>query len=223
MSSLFNFLASSDNPNSLGYKFRIKRLQEFEKMFFSHFSGLEKIEILDVGGTSYFWKNSSLLSHPGLRITLLNLYPVETSHPAIRTVQGDATDMREFETGSFDLVFSNSVIEHLYTLELQQKMASEILRVGKNYFIQTPNVYFPIEAHYALPFAQYYSKAFLHFVLTQTKLSRMKKWSSAEASQYIAEIRLLNAQEMKALFPGASLLKEKVLGLTKSITAHNLV
>ncbi len=223
MSSLFNFLASSDNPNSLGYKFRIKRLQEFEKMFFSRFSGLEKIEILDVGGTSYFWKNSSLLSHPGLRITLLNLYPVETSHPAIHAVQGDATDMREFETGSFDLVFSNSVIEHLYTLELQQKMASEILRVGKSYFIQTPNVYFPIEAHYALPFAQFYSKAFLHFMLTQTKFSRMKKWSSAEASQYIAEIRLLNAQEMKALFPGASLLKEKVLGLTKSITAHNLL
>ena len=223
MYSLFNFLASSDNPNSLGYKFRTKRLQEFEKMFFSRFSGLEKIEILDVGGTGYFWKNSALLSHPGLRITLLNLYPVETSHPAIHAVQGDATDMCEFEKGSFDLVFSNSVIEHLYTLELQKKMASEILRVGKSYFIQTPNVYFPIEAHYALPFAQYYPKAFLHFILTQTKLSRLRKWSYTEASQYIDEIRLLNAQEMKALFPGASLLKEKVLGLTKSITAHNLV
>jgi hypothetical protein len=223
MSSLFNFLASSDNPKSLGYKFRTKRLQEFEKMFFSHFSGLEKIEILDVGGTSYFWQDSNLLSHPGLRITLLNLYPVETSHPAIHAVQGDATDMREFEKGSFDLVFSNSVIEHLYTLELQQKMASEIRRVGKSYFIQTPNVYFPIEAHYALPFAQYYPKALLHFILTKTKLSRLKKWSSDEASQYIEEIRLLNTQEMKALFPGASLLKEKVLGLTKSITAHNLV
>jgi 2-polyprenyl-3-methyl-5-hydroxy-6-metoxy-1,4-benzoquinol methylase len=148
---------------------------------------------------------------------------VETSHPAIHAVQGDATDMREFEKGSFDLVFSNSVIEHLYTLELQQKMASEIRRVGKSYFIQTPNVYFPIEAHYALPFAQYYPKAFLHFILTKTKLSRLKKWSSDEASQYIEEIRLLNTQEMKALFPGASLLKEKVLGLTKSITAHNLV
>lgn len=223
MSSLINFLASSDNPNSLGYSFRAKRLLEFEKMFFSRFSELEKIEILDVGGTGYFWKDSTLLSHPGLRITLLNLYPVEASHPAIHAVQGDATDMREFEKGSFDLVFSNSVIEHLYTLELQQKMASEILRVGKSYFIQTPNVYFPIEAHYALPFAQYYPKALLHFILTQTKLSRLRKWSSAEASQYQEEIRLLNAQEMKALFPGASLLKEKVLGLTKSVTAHNLV
>jgi hypothetical protein len=223
MSSLFNFLASSDNPKSLGYKFRTKRLQEFEKMFFSHFSGLEKIEILDVGGTSYFWQESNLLSYPGLRITLLNLYPVETSHPAIHAVQGDATDMREFEKGSFDLVFSNSVIEHLYTLEQQQKMASEIRRVGKSYFIQTPNVYFPIEAHYALPFAQYYPKAFLHFILTKTKLSRLKRWGAAEANQYQDEIRLLNEKEMNLLFPGASLLKEKVLGLTKSITAHNLV
>jgi hypothetical protein len=44
MSSLFNFLASSDNPNSLGYKFRIKRLQEFEKLFFAQFSDFKKIE-----------------------------------------------------------------------------------------------------------------------------------------------------------------------------------
>ena len=116
MSSLFNFLASSDNPNSLGYKFRVKRLQEFEKLFFSYFSDVEKIEILDVGGTAYFWQHSSLLSHPGLRITLLNLHLEDTNHPALQAVQGDATDMREFEKGSFDLVFSNSVIEHLYTL-----------------------------------------------------------------------------------------------------------
>jgi 2-polyprenyl-3-methyl-5-hydroxy-6-metoxy-1,4-benzoquinol methylase len=223
MSSLFNFLASSNNPKSLGYKFRAKRLQEFEKLFFTQFSDFKEIEILDVGGAAYFWKTSALLSHPGVRITLLNFQLEETSHPSLHSVQGNATDMSEFKNGHFDLVFSNSVIEHLYTLEQQKKMASEIRRVGKSYFIQTPNVYFPIEAHYALPFAQYYPKAFLHFILTQTKLSRLKKWSSAEASQYIAEIRLLNSQEMKALFPGTSLLKEKVLGLTKSITAHNLV
>lgn len=223
MVSLLNFLKSSDNPKSLGFKFRAKRLQEFERLFFTQFSDFEKIEILDVGGASYFWNHSKLLSFPGLRITLLNLHLEETNHPALQAVQGNATDMSEFRNGQFDLVFSNSVIEHLYTIEQQQKMASEILRVGKKYFIQTPNVYFPIEAHYALPFAQYYPKAFLHFILTKTKLSRLKKWSSAEASQYQEEIRLLTTQEMKSLFPGASILKEKTLGLTKSITAHNLV
>jgi 2-polyprenyl-3-methyl-5-hydroxy-6-metoxy-1,4-benzoquinol methylase len=183
MSSLFHFFASSDNPQSLGFKFRRKRLQELEKLFFAHFEGVEKIEILDVGGTDYFWQHSLLLSHPGVRITLLNLHLEKTSHPAIQAVQGEATSMPEFGKDSFDLVFSNSVIEHLYTLENQQKMAAEILRVGKSHFIQTPNAYFPIEAHYALPFAQYYPKALLHFILTQTKLSRLKRWSPSEASQ----------------------------------------
>ena len=177
---------------------------------------------MDVGGTDYFWQHSLLLSHPGVRITLLNLHLEKTSHPAIQAVQGEATSMPEFGKDSFDLVFSNSVIEHLYTLENQQKMASEICRVGKRHFIQTPNIYFPIEAHYALPFAQYYPKALLHFILTQTKLSRLKRWSPAEASQYQDEIRLITKSEMRALFPGSALLKEKVLGLTKSFTAHNL-
>ena len=130
--------------------------------------------------------------------------------------------MREFGDNHFDLVFSNSVIEHVYTFENQQKMASEICRVGKSHFIQTPNIYFPIEAHYALPFAQYYPKAFLHFILTKTKLSRFQRWSPAEASQYQDEIRLLNESEMKCLFPNSTFLKEKVLGMTKSLTAHNL-
>jgi predicted SAM-dependent methyltransferase len=222
MSSLFHFFASSDHPQSLGFKFRRKRLQDFEKLFFAHFAGAATIEILDVGGTDYFWQHSALLHYPGVRITLLNLHLEHTSHPAIRAVQGDATSMPEFEENSFDLVFSNSVIEHLYTWENQKKMAAEILRVGKSHFIQTPNAYFPIEAHYALPFAQYYPKAILHFILTQTKLSRLKRWSPNEASQYLEEIRLLNESEMKALFPGSTLLKEKVLGLTKSLTAHNL-
>ena len=222
MSSLFHFFASSDNPQSLGFKFRRKRLQEFEKLFFANFAGAEKIEILDVGGRDYFWKHSSLHNHPNIRITLLNLHLENTSHPSFRAVKGDATSMPEFEDGSFDLVFSNSVIEHLYTFENQQKMASEIRRVGKRHFIQTPNIYFPIEAHYALPFAQYYPKALLHFILTKTKLSRFERWNPAEASQYQDEIRLLTKSEMKALFPESILLKEKAFGLTKSFTAHNL-
>lgn len=222
MSSLFDFFSSSDNPRSLGYKFRANRLKKFESLFFNHFAGQKKIEILDLGGTDYFWQHSVLLQHPGLRITLLNLHLEQTTHPAIQAVQGDATNLQDYAEGSFDLVFSNSVIEHLYTLENQQKMASEIRRVGKTFFIQTPNAYFPVEAHYALPFAQYYPESLLFFVLTKTKLSRLTRWKADDARQYIEEIRLLNAREMSSLFPGSTLLKEKVMGLTKSITAHTL-
>ncbi len=222
MSFISDLFDSSDNPNSLGAKFRNQRNKDFEVLFFKNFSKNEPIHILDLGGTVDFWKNSSLLSLPQLKITLLNLEAESTHLQNLESISGDATSMPQFGDQSFDLVFSNSVIEHLYTFENQQKMASEILRVGKKYFVQTPNKYFPIEAHYALPFAQYYPETFLRFLLTKTKVSRLRKWPFNAAQQYLDEIRLLDEKEMKLLFSGATIYREKFLGIIKSISAHNL-
>lgn len=222
MPALSKLFASSDQPNSLGARFRLKRLKDFEKLFFNNFSENQPIRILDVGGTDYFWKESSILNLPQVEITLLNLHLEESSHPAVKAVTGDATNMSQFGDGSFDLVFSNSVIEHLYDFVNQERMAKEIQRVGKKYFIQTPNKFFPVEAHYALPFAQYMPKSWVYFLLTKTNLSRLQKWDQKDARQYLDEIRLLSDQEMKKLFPKAKLYREKVLGLVKSFAAHNL-
>lgn len=222
MSIINDLFAPSDHPNSIGAKFRAKRLKKFEKLYFRNFNTEKPIQILDVGGTDYFWKSSQVPNIPGVNITLLNLHREKTTHPHICSLIGDATDMKEFEDKKFDLVFSNSVIEHLYTFENQVKMAKEIQRVGKKFFVQTPNKYFPIEAHYAIPFAQYLPKSLLLFLLTKTKLSRMSRWKKEDAQQYLDEIRLLDEKEMKILFPGSKILKEKTLGLVKSLTAHNL-
>ncbi|WP_317045591.1 methyltransferase domain-containing protein [Belliella buryatensis] len=157
-----------------------------------------------------------------MEIILLNLDASETGHPQLRAVKGDATDLSEYEDDSFDLVFSNSVIEHLYTFENQEKMAKECMRVGKKFFIQTPNRHFPVEAHYALPFAQYLPDKLVYTILTKTKLSRLHRWRTEKAKQYLKEIRLLSKKEMLKLFPGATLFKEKFLGMNKSFVAHNL-
>ncbi len=222
MSIINDLFAPSDHPKSIGAKFRAKRLKKFEKLFFRNFKTENPVHILDVGGTASFWKGSQLPNIPGIRITLLNLHSEKSTHPHITSKIGDATSMKEFEDQKFDLVFSNSVIEHLYTFENQAKMANEIQRVGKKFFIQTPNKYFPIEAHYAIPFAQYMPKSLLLFFLTKTRLSRMNRWKEEAAKQYLEEIRLLNEKEMRLLFPGSKILKEKTMGLTKSLTAHNL-
>lgn len=222
MSLLNDLFSSSENPASLGAKFRNQRRKDFEELFYKNFSKNEPIRILDVGGTAQFWENSSLLELPELKIITLNLEAGQSNHPKISCIKGDATNMPEFEDDSFELVFSNSVIEHLYDFSNQQKMANEIMRVGKTYFVQTPNVYFPIEAHYALPFAQYWPKGILLKTLTKTKLSRLQKWNEADARQYVNEIKLLNEKQLRKLFPECSIYREKVLGLVKSISAHNL-
>ncbi|PZX59873.1 methyltransferase family protein [Algoriphagus ratkowskyi] len=222
MSFITNLFSPSDNPESLGAKFRNQRQKDFEDLFFLNFSKDDPIRVLDVGGAAYFWNTSRLLSLPNIEIILLNLDQEEIDHPKFRSVVGDATNMSEFSDNSFDLVFSNSVIEHLYTWENQQKMAKEIIRVGKKHFIQTPNRYFPVEAHYAIPFAQYAPKPLLHFFLTKTKLSRLQKWDAKDAQQYLDEIRLLDQEEMQRLFPNSKMYLEKFMGMIKSISAHNL-
>lgn len=215
-------LASSDQPDSLGYKLRNKRFVVIENLLNKHFAKNQQIKVLDVGGTSYFWEDKKIFQSGRLHITLLNLTVEKNLPENMTSVTGDATQMPEFGDDSFDLVFSNSVIEHLYIWENQEKMAKECMRVGKYFFIQTPNKHFPVEAHYVLPFVQYIPNGVTYWILTNTKLSRGIRWSTTDAKQYLDEIRLINFSEMKRLFPSASIFKEKFMGLNKSFTAHNL-
>jgi len=214
--------APSDEPKSIGGRFRQRRFRFFESCFRETFGNQEKIKILDVGGTESFWANHTFIQPERISITLLNLEKETTRLPHIQSLAGNATDLSQFGDQSFDLVFSNSVIEHLYTFTNQEKMAREIRRVGKNYFVQTPNKYFFLEPHYALPFFQFFPTSLAFFILTRTKFSRMQKWDPAFAKGYLEEIRLLSLEEMKRLFPESGIYFEKVLGLNKSFVFHTL-
>jgi SAM-dependent methyltransferase len=216
------FFAPSDQPKSLGSKFREKRFRFFEKFFLNTFQKGKVIRVLDVGGTEAFWKDKKILRKREVHITLLNLSAEETSMKNVTSMRGDATDLSDFRDGEFDLVFSNSVIEHLHHFGNQLKMAKEIQRVGKHFYVQTPNKYFFLEPHYALPFFQFVPKPVAKLILTKTKLSRMQKWDAEFAEAYLQEIRLLSFWEMKKLFPGAKVYYEKFLGMNKSFVFHNM-
>ena len=127
------------------------------------------------------------------------------------------------EDKSFDLVFSNSVIEHLFTKENQQKMANEVIRVGKNYFIQTPNKYFFIEPHWVFPLFQFLPfsiKVYLtqHFNLGHIPKSKTKVAALAQVN----EIRLISKKELKELFIHSEIYTEYFMGLGKSHTAYKI-
>ena len=202
---------------SLNQKFRQKRFSFFKSLI----NKLSKpIRILDIGGTQNYWERMNF-AHENVEITLLNLNKEPVSSSFFKSVIGDAADLREFKDQEFDVVFSNSVIEHLFTYENQKKMADEIRRVGKNYFVQTPNYYFPIEPHWLFPFFQ-----FLPFQL-KVKLTQKfdlgnypKSITEDAAISRVNEVKLLTSKQIKALFPDGEIYNEKFLLMNKSFTMY---
>jgi hypothetical protein len=141
----------------------------------------------------------------------------------MQSVAGDATNLHLFADQSFDLVFSNSVIEHLFTWENQQKMATEVQRVSKRFFIQTPNYWFPVEPHWVFPLFQYLPFSLRVFLTQHFSLGHIQKsLSKREAIEQVREIRLLSLREMKQLFPDAKIYAEKFVGLDKSFIAYKV-
>ena len=197
--------------------FRERRFQ----FFLSLINTLPRpIRILDIGGTYFFWEKMNFTQMPDITFTLLNLYPQEVHGENFTSMIGDATQL-SFKDKEFDLVFSNSVIEHLFTKENQVKMANEIRRVGKNYFIQTPNLYFPIEPHWLFPFFQFLPIRVRVFLTQHFTIGGYRKTNDrAKAIERVNEVRLLSKKEIKELFPDGNCYEEKFFSLTKSFVMY---
>src|SRR6266508_3436325 len=161
------FFRAADNLNSESLASRMRRNRiEMLRPLAEDFP--EPVRILDIGGYVGFWEQYSAIIQRRCHITALNLEPSSAPSVSDRVhVQGDARSMPQFADQSFDLCFSNSVIEHVGTLYDQMAMAREIRCVGKSYFLQTPNRYFPLEAHFLLPLWQFYSKTLRRLLYTR--------------------------------------------------------
>jgi ubiquinone/menaquinone biosynthesis C-methylase UbiE len=214
--------------------FRVKRL----KMFVSAYPNLSDLLVLDVGGTSKIWE--LLRKHYDLkpkRLIILNSNPVHLSANSAytstdsnnyETVVGNGCDL-PFSDNSFDLVFSNSVIEHVGEVEDKAKFAKECDRVGKKIYIQTPNRWFPIEPHilavfiHWLPRAIYRKLYFLSVIYFYQTYLMLTKGDSGHinALNSLDGADLLSYQQLKKIFSKHKIVTEKVLGFTKSFIVLN--
>jgi 2-polyprenyl-3-methyl-5-hydroxy-6-metoxy-1,4-benzoquinol methylase len=180
------------------------------------------LKILDVGGRPIFWQNAGFSEQDftNLDITFINIESV--SEPGFKCIVGDARDMRQFGDQEFDIVFSNSVIEHVGTYQDQHLMADEVKRVGKRYFVQTPNLFFPIEPHFLFPFFQFLPLSLRVWLLHNFDLGWYPKMADkAAARELLSSTNLLHRKQLVSCFPEATIYEEKVLGLTKSFVAYH--
>ena len=193
----------ADNTYLGGLRTRMRK--KHHAFFIELIQSLHKpIKILDVGGTELYWKAMELPESLEFKVVLLNLDEHDVSLKGFISVVGNVTDMKEMEDRSFDVVFSNSVIEHVGDLRAQRHMANEVTRIGKRYFIQTPNYWFPMEPHLLVSGFQWLSRALRVWLIRHFNLGWHKR-----ITDLVNHTRLLTKNGFQSLFPDAKLYEEK--------------
>lgn len=161
----------------------------------------EPESVLDVGCGSL---GLATLGVPG-RVTGVDRIE-RPGYPGHRFVCADARAM-PFSDREFDVVYSNSLIEHVPPAD-RKRVAADLSRVGRRLFVQTPNRRFPIEPHALLPLVHWLPRG----------LGR-RLWRLGVTGEHYDNIQLLDAHELSRLFPDAEIVRERVGPLTKSLIA----
>jgi SAM-dependent methyltransferase len=146
---------------------------------------------------------------PNSRITGVDLAdppPKGYEGPHHRFVRADARNL-PFADTEFDIAYSNSVIEHLDPCD-RPAFAREVQRVAGRYFVQTPNRWFPVEPHVLIPCFQHLPPG-----------ARRRLWRFGVFDAPFEDIELLDAPELRRLFPDAMIARERIGPLTKSLMA----
>lgn len=191
-------------------------------MLRARFPDLEQMRIIDLGGSRHFWEESGL-DVPAEHVTIYNVGAGDTHATARGTfyyAEVKTYDGRRIPEAdqAFDLAICNSVLEHVVPAERAQ-LVSELHRVAKHVYVQTPAKSFPIEPHFLIPFLQWLPRP-LGFALARISPWRiLSRPSQSTIRSYFFGTQLLTAREVGALLPKATLHRERWLGLTKSYVA----
>lgn len=195
--------------------FRSRRM----RLFFKTFQVSSDTRILDVGGSPEIWDLATVRP----RLTFVNLpSAVERSRRGL-WVAADGCQL-PFRDAEFDIAFSNSVIEHVGTASSQQRFAAEVVRVSKQYWVQTPDRMAPFEMHSMLPLVHFLPKSWQTILIRHLSPWQLMASPTADQREHffahvLHDLRLLDRRDMKAFFPEARILRERLLGIPKSLVA----
>jgi len=138
---------------------------------------------------------------------------MEQEYPGLTFVRTGAAGL-PFDDRAFDVVFSSAVLEHVGDQDQQRRFVHDLVRVGERFFITTPNRWFPVDLHTALPFLHWAPRR-----QHQWALRRLGRdfWASTE------NLNLLSASQFLALFPTGvevTLVRFRTAGLTSNLIAY---
>jgi hypothetical protein len=208
-------------PGSLAARSRLRRWE----LLLSRFPGFREMSVLDLGGDARHWVAAPVRPR---RLVLLNpeSWALDDDLAAgAETVRGDACDPPAgLEGERFDLVYSNSVIEHVEGPWRRRAFAESVHRLAERHWIQTPYRYFPLEPHWLFPGLQFMPLAARAFVDRVWPLHAPRALDPdadprETAISHVLAVELLSKTEMRHLFPTSELVEERAAGLTKSLIA----
>lgn len=227
---------------ALGSLSRRARAKRFA-MLLERFPDLPEMRVLDLGGEVAAWRGMPARPRELVLLNLDVIHDAQAAVPWASQVVGDAC-APPADLGKFDLVYSNSVIEHIGGHEQRVRFADVVRRHAPHHWIQTPYRYFPVEQHAMAPMLQFLPLGAAARVLKRWPIGNHRfvnsVWPETQegAEQFtsrgpeplrdsplhqsvrgLLSIELLSATEMRFLFPASVLLRERIAGMTKSLIA----
>ena len=197
---------------SIVKSWRLERMKQFLALV----KPPSNARIIDLGGLIEMWQ---WFDHD-FDVTIINLpdsykFKNTKSFGKYTVVEGDATNLIDtFSDKSFDIVFSNSVIEHVGDESKQADFASEVIRLGKAYWVQTPSNYWPLEPHTGV-IGYWLLPEFMRQNLHRKWEKKLPVWT-----EMVRGTTVLSKNRMRELFPESQLYIERKFLLEKSYAAY---
>jgi len=199
--------------SSLGAQLRLRRWERFAERF----PDFQQMRVLDLGGTTLFWERAPIRPKT---VTVINLGAPGEGSPWVRVIDGDACEAPELVGDEqFDLVFSNSLIEHLGGHLKRARFAEVVRSMAPRHAVQTPYRYFPIEPHWIFPGFQFLPVNVRSEIAPRWPLGHTYGWPAQQARDEVLFTEVLSHTEMAAYFPESDIEWERFAGLPKSMTA----
>jgi len=219
--SLAGRLTDYSDKKSIGSRLRGRRMKLLMPIIHAVFEKYGQVNVIDIGGTRDHWNiiSDADMDAYHMHVTLANLYEssVVKDDPHFACVAADGCNMAAYQDNAFHIAYSNSVIEHVGGWNEMVQLGNEIKRVAENYFVQTPNFWFPVEVHCMTPLIHWLPQPMRIWLTRHFKLGHWPRAKNMDTAMRLVEgTRLLNKPMLAAIFDDAEIYTERLLLLPKS-------